>query len=54
MHHETMTPEERAHFEAERACPRCCYEPLKRGVNLKDGWWLCANCEIWWQPRPLT
>jgi ribosomal protein L37AE/L43A len=50
MLHEKMDPDQQAYFEAEGTCPKCRYEPLKRGINLKEGWWLCRLCETWWRP----
>lgn len=53
MQHATMTSAQEAQFKASKCCPQCLFEPLKRGVNLKQGWWLCMACETWWQaPAP--
>lgn len=49
MLHRIMEIAQKPHFESTGCCPDCLYEPLKRGVNLKEGWWLCVSCEIWWQ-----
>lgn len=49
MQHATMNSEQATRFEGSGCCPQCVHEPLKRGVNLKQGWWLCVACETWWQ-----
>jgi len=48
MQHLTMSPAQYQHYLETGCCPQCVLEPLKRGVNLKEGWWLCGLCETWW------
>lgn len=49
MLHRTMTEPQAHHFSETACCPQCSFERLKRGINLKAGWWLCGPCETWWQ-----
>lgn len=49
MLHRIMTETEAQHFSETARCPQCSVERLKRGINLKEGWWLCGSCEIWWE-----
>lgn len=50
MQHQAMTQAQAQYFIETACCPACQFERLKRGINLKEGWWLCGTCEIWWSP----